>query len=170
MNIAMGCMGLSGPYGKTNDDESIRVIHAALERGVNLLDTGDFYASGHNELLVGKAIAGRRDQVRLPVKFGVMPGADRSWGGIDARPAALKNFLAYSLVRLGTDHVDLYQAHRYDHETPLEETMQAFADVVRSGKALYIGVSEWTADQIRADAVIDDLQDLPALVRSWAEG
>src|SRR4051812_38329726 len=100
--IALGCMGMSGAYGKTNDAaQSTAVIHAAIERGVTLLDTGDFYGSGHNELLVGKAIAGRRDQVRLSVKFGAMRGPDGVPGGIDARPAAVKNFLAYSLVRLG---------------------------------------------------------------------
>src|SRR5271166_4946507 len=98
--IALGCMGMSGVYGKTDDAKSIGVIHAAIERGVTFLDTGDFYGSGHNEILIGKAIAGRRDQVQLSVKFGALRGADNSLGGFDARPAAVKNFLAYSLVRL----------------------------------------------------------------------
>ncbi|MCA9631101.1 MAG: aldo/keto reductase [Myxococcales bacterium] len=160
MNIAMGCMGLSGPYGKTNDDESIRVIHAALERGVNLLDTGDFYASGHNELLVGKAIAGRRDQVRLSVKFGVMLGADRSWGGIDARPAALKNFLAYSLVRLGTDHVDVYRPARLDPAVPIEDTVGAIADLVKAGYVRAIGLSEVGPETIRRAAKVHPISDL----------
>ena len=93
MKIALGCMGMSGVYGKTDDAQSIAVIHAAIERGVSLLDTGDFYGSGHNELLIGKAIAGRRDQVRLSVKFGMLRGPGGSPVGIDARPAALKNFL-----------------------------------------------------------------------------
>src|ERR1700685_186441 len=100
--IALGCMGMSGAYGKTDDAQSIAVIHAAIERGVTLLDTGDFYGAGHNELLIGKAIAGRRDTVRLSVKFGALRGPDNSGGGVDARPAAVKNFLGYSLVRLGT--------------------------------------------------------------------
>ncbi len=100
-------MGMSGVYGKTDDAQSIAVIHAAIERGVTLLDTGDFYGSGHNELLIGRAIAGRRDKVQLSVKFGVLRGPDNSMGGIDGRPAAVKNFLGYSLVRLGTDHVDV---------------------------------------------------------------
>src|ERR1700749_2672214 len=108
MRIALGCMAMSGAYGKTDDAQSIAVIHAAIERGVTLLDTADHYGSGHNELLIGKAIAGRRDQVRLSVKFGVLHGPGGGWGGIDGRPAAVKNFLAYSLVRLGTDHVDVY--------------------------------------------------------------
>src|SRR6187549_2675596 len=106
--VALGCMGMSGIYGDTDDARSIAVIHAAIERGVTFLDTGDHYGSGHNELLIGKAIAGRRDQVQLSVKFGAMQAPGGGWGGIDARPAAVKNFLAYSLVRLGTDHVDVY--------------------------------------------------------------
>src|ERR1700735_1015101 len=107
-NIALGCMGMSGAYGKTDDAQSIAVIHAAIERGVTLLDTGDFYGAGHNELLIGKAIAGRRDKVELSVKFGALRGPDNSWGGVDARPAAVKNFLNYSLVRLRTAHVAVY--------------------------------------------------------------
>src|SRR5689334_970462 len=109
MSIALGCMGMSGAYGKTDDTQSIAVIHAAIERGVTFLDTGDFYGSGHNELLIGKAIAGRRDRVQLSVKFGALRGPEGGWGGMDGRPAAVKNFLAYSLVRLGTDHVDVYR-------------------------------------------------------------
>ncbi len=122
VEIALGCMGMSGAYGKTDDAQSTAVIHAAIERGVTLLDTGDFYGSGHNELLIGKAIAGRRDQVQLSVKFGVLRGPDNSVGGIDARPAALKNFLAYSLVRLGTDYVDVYRPARLDPAVPIEDT------------------------------------------------
>jgi aryl-alcohol dehydrogenase-like predicted oxidoreductase len=104
MTIALGCMGLSGAYGKTDDAQSIALIQAAIERGITFLDTGDFYGNGHNELLIGKAIAGRRDRVQLSVKFGALRGPDGSWGGFDARPAAVKNFLYYSLVRLGTEH------------------------------------------------------------------
>ena len=103
--IALGCMGMSGIYGESTDQESIATIHRALERGVNLIDTGDFYAMGHNELLVGRALAGKRDKAVVSVKFGAMRGPDNSWGGVDTRPAALMNFLAYSLVRLGVDHV-----------------------------------------------------------------
>jgi len=94
MRIALGCMGMSGVYGKTDDAQSVAVLHAAIERGITFFDTGDFYGSGHNELLIGKAIAGRRDQVQLSVKFGALRGPDNSLGGVDARPVALKNFLA----------------------------------------------------------------------------
>ena len=131
--IALGCMGMSGTYGKTDDAQSTAVIHAAIERGVTLLDTGDFYGSGHNELLIGKAIAGRRDQVQLSVKFGVLRGPGGGSGGIDARPAAVKNFLAYSLVRLGTDHVDVYRPARLDPAVPIEDTIGAIADLVKAG-------------------------------------
>src|SRR5512133_3874844 len=107
--IALGCMGMSGMYGPADDAESIATIHEALERGIALLDTGDFYGTGHNELLVGRALRGRRDQALLSVKFGALRAPDGRWGGFDARPAAVKNFLAYSLVRLGVDHVDVYR-------------------------------------------------------------
>jgi aryl-alcohol dehydrogenase-like predicted oxidoreductase len=112
--IALGCMGISGAYGKTDDAQSTAVIRAAMARGVTLLDTGDFYGSGRNELLIGKAIAGRRDQIRLSVKFGMLRGPDGRSVGINARPAAVKNFLTYSLVRLGTDYVDVYRPARLD--------------------------------------------------------
>src|SRR3954470_437225 len=99
--IALGCMGMSGIYGDADEDESIATIHAALERGVTLLDTGDFYGAGHNELLIGRALRGRRERALLSVKFGALRTPDGGWGGFDARPAALKNFLTYSLTRLG---------------------------------------------------------------------
>ena len=119
MRIAMGCMGMSGAYGKTDDAESIAVLHAAIERGVTFLDPGDFYGSGHNELLVGRAITGRRDEVQLSVKFGMLRGPDGVPNGVDARPAALKSFLTYSLVRLGTDYVDVYRPARVDPAVPI---------------------------------------------------
>jgi aryl-alcohol dehydrogenase-like predicted oxidoreductase len=160
MNIALGCMGMSGVYGKTDDAQSIAVIHAAIERGVTLLDTGDFYGSGHNELLIGKAIAGRRDQVQLSVKFGVMRGADASMGGFDGRPAALKNFLAYSLVRLGTDHVDVYRPARLDPKVPIEDTIGAIADLVKGGYVRSIGLSEVGPETIRRAAKVHPIHDL----------
>jgi aryl-alcohol dehydrogenase-like predicted oxidoreductase len=160
MKIALGCMGFSGAYGKMDDAQGIAVIHAAIERGVTLLDTGDHYGSGHNELLVGKAIAGRRDQVQLSVKFGVMRGADNTMGGIDARPAAVKNFLAYSLVRLGTDHVDVYRPARLDPAVPIEDTIGAIADLVKAGCVRSIGLSEVGPETIRRAAKVHPIADL----------
>jgi aryl-alcohol dehydrogenase-like predicted oxidoreductase len=158
--IALGCMGMSGAYGKTDDAQSVAVIHAAIERGVSLLDTGDFYGSGHNEILIGKAIAGRRDQVRLSVKFGMLRGADNTMGGMDARPAALKNFLAYSLVRLGTDYVDVYRPARLDPAVPIEDTIGAIADLVKSGHVRSIGLSEVGPETIRRAAKVHPIADL----------
>jgi aryl-alcohol dehydrogenase-like predicted oxidoreductase len=160
MKIALGCMGMSGAYGKTDDAESIAVIHAAIERGVTLLDTGDFYGSGHNELLVGKAIAGRRDKVQLSVKFGAMRGPDGVPTGFDGRPAALKNFLAYSLVRLGTDHVDVYRPARLDPNVPIEDTVGAIADLVKAGFVRAIGLSEVGVDTIRRAAKVHPIAEL----------
>ena len=158
--IALGCMGMSGAYGKTDDAQSIAVIQTAIARGVTLLDTGDFYGAGHNELLIGKAIAGRRDQVQLSVKFGVLRGPDNSMGGIDTRPAALKNFLAYSLVRLGTDHVDVYRPARLDPAVPIEETIGALADLVKAGYVRSIGLSEVGPETIRRAATVHPIADL----------
>ena len=160
MRIALGCMGMSGAYGKTNDAQSAAVIHAAIERGVTFLDTGDFYGSGHNELLIGKAIAGRRDQVQLSVKFGMLRGPDNSVGGIDARPAAVKSFLAYSLVRLGTDYVDVYRPARLDPTVPIEDTIGAIADLVKAGYVRSIGLSEVGPETIRRAAKVHPIADL----------
>src|SRR5580704_3200466 len=117
--IALGGMGMSGVYGKTDDAQSLEVIRGAIERGVTLIDTGDFYGAGHNELLIGKAIAGHRSQVKLSVKFGMLRAVDNSQMGIDTRPVALKSALAYSLVRLGTDYVDIYRPARLDPAVPI---------------------------------------------------
>lgn len=153
-------MGMSGAYGKTDDAKSISVIHAALERGITLLDTGDFYGSGHNELLIGKAIAGKRDQVKLSVKFGALRGPDGLPGGMDGRPASVKNFLAYSLVRLGTDHVDVYRPARLDPSVPIEDTIGAIADMVKAGYVRSIGLSEVGPDTIRRAAKVHPIADL----------
>jgi aryl-alcohol dehydrogenase-like predicted oxidoreductase len=160
MTIALGCMGMSGIYGKSDDAQSIAVIHAAIERGVTFLDTGDFYGMGHNELLVGKAIATKRDKVQLSVKFGGLRGPDNSWGGVDTRPAALKNFLAYSLVRLGTDHVDIYRPARLDPAVPIEDTIGAIADMVKAGYVRSIGLSEVGPETIRRAAKVHPIVDL----------
>jgi aryl-alcohol dehydrogenase-like predicted oxidoreductase len=160
MNIALGCMGLSGAYGKVDDTQSIAVIHAAIERGVTFLDTGDHYGSGHNELLIGKAIAGRREQVRLSVKFGMLHGPGGGPGSVDARPAAVKNFLAYSLVRLGTDHVDVYRPARLDPAVPIEDTIGAIAELVKAGYVRSIGLSEVGPETIRRAAKVHPIADL----------
>lgn len=160
MGIALGCMGMSGAYGKTDDAQSLAIIHAAIERGIKLLDTGDFYGAGHNELLIGRAIAGRRDQVQLSVKFGALRGPDSSWGGMDARPVALKNFLAYSLVRLGTDYVDVYRPARLDPAVPIEDTIGAIADLVKAGYVRAIGLSEVGPETIRRAAKVHPIADL----------
>jgi aryl-alcohol dehydrogenase-like predicted oxidoreductase len=160
MTIALGGMGMSGAYGKTDDTKSIAVIHAAIERGVTFLDTGDFYGAGHNELLIGKAIAGRRDRVQLSVKFGAMRGPDGSFVGYDARPAAVKNSLAYSLVRLGTDHVDVYRPARLDPTVPIEDTIGTIADLVKAGYVRAIGLSEVGPETIRRAAKVHAIIDL----------
>jgi aryl-alcohol dehydrogenase-like predicted oxidoreductase len=151
---------MSGAYGKTDDAQSIAVIQTAIDRGVSLLDTGDFYGSGHNELLIGKAIAGRRDQVQLSVKFGMLRGPDNSVGGIDTRPAAVKNFLTYSLVRLGTDYVDVYRPARLDPAVPIEDTVGAIADLVKAGYVRSIGLSEVGPETIRRAAKVHPIADL----------
>src|SRR5437764_9268476 len=107
--LALGCMGMSGMYGHADDNESIATIHAALDQGINLLDTGDFYGMGHNEMLIGRALKDRPDKPLLSVKFGALRGPDGGWLGVDGRPAAVKNFLTYSLTRLGVDHIDIYR-------------------------------------------------------------
>src|SRR5579863_4355240 len=112
--MALGCMGMSGVYGPSDEAESLATIHAAIDAGVNLIDTGDFYAAGHNEMLIGRALQGRRDKVLLSVKFGALRGPGGSWLGFDARPASVKNFLGHSLTRLGVDHVDVYRPARLD--------------------------------------------------------
>lgn len=158
--IALGCMGMSGVYGKTDDAQSIAVIHAAIEHGITLLDTGDFYAAGHNELLIGKAIAGRRDKVQLSVKFGGMRGPDGTFLGVDSRPIAVKNFLTYSLTRLGTDHVDIYRPARLDPAVPIEDTLGALAELVKAGYVRKIGLSEVGPETIRRAAKVHPIADL----------
>ena len=148
--MALGCMGMSGGYGPADDAESIATIHAALEAGVTMLDTGDFYGAGHNEMLIKQALAGgKRDRVFIAVKFGAMRGPDLKFLGDDGRPNSVKNFLAYSLRRLGTDHVDLYQPARLDPTVPIEDTVGAIADMVKAGYVRYVGLSEVSAKSIR---------------------
>ncbi|UOB13061.1 aldo/keto reductase [Streptomyces sp. HP-A2021] len=163
--LGLGCMGMSALYGEADRAESVATIHAALEAGVTLLDTGDFYGMGHNEMLIGEALraapAARREQALVSVKFGALRDPDGGWSGYDGRPAAVKNFAAYSLQRLGVDHIDVYRIARLDPDVPVEETVGAIAELVEKGYVRHIGLSEVGADTIRraaATAPISDLQ------------
>ena len=147
--LGLGCMGFSGGYGPVDDAESIATIHAALDAGISYLDTGDFYGAGQNEMLLRDALKGRRDKAFIAVKFGALRGPDLQWYGSDCRPAAVKNFLAYTLRRLGTDYVDLYQPARVDPAVPIEDTVGAIADMVKAGFVRHIGLSEASATTIR---------------------
>jgi aryl-alcohol dehydrogenase-like predicted oxidoreductase len=160
--MALGCMGMgaSSFYGDSDEAESIATIHAALERGVNLLDTGDFYGTGRNELLVGKALKDRRDRALLSVKFGALRGPDGAFNGYDARPAAVKNFLAHSLTRLGVDYIDIYRPARLDAAVPIEDTVGAIADMVKAGHVRHIALSEVGADTVRRAAAVHPIVDL----------
>jgi aryl-alcohol dehydrogenase-like predicted oxidoreductase len=148
--FGLGCMGMSGGYGPADDKESIATIHAALEAGITLLDTGDFYGMGHNEMLIREALkGGKRERAFIAVKCGAMRAPDLQFLGDDGRPRAVKNFLAYSLRRLGTDYVDLYQPARVDPAVPIEDTIGAIADMVKAGYVRHIGVSEASAKTVR---------------------
>src|SRR5690349_14043122 len=139
--IGLGCMGMSGMYGPADEAESLATIHAAMDAGVNLIDTGDFYGMGHNEMLVGRALRLERDQVFLSVKFGAQRGPDGAWLGYDARPVAVKTALAYSLKRLDTDYIDIYRPARLDPKVPIEDTIGAIAWMIEAGYVRYIGLS-----------------------------
>jgi aryl-alcohol dehydrogenase-like predicted oxidoreductase len=158
--IALGCMGMSGVYGATTDDEGVATIHAAIERGVTLIDTGDFYNMGHNELLVRRGIEGRRDKVQVSVKFGMLRGPDGSWLGADTRPVAVQNFAAYSLKRLNIEAIDIYRPARLDPAVPIEDTIGAIADLVKKGYVRHIGLSEVGVDTIRRAQKVHPIVDL----------
>jgi aryl-alcohol dehydrogenase-like predicted oxidoreductase len=158
--LALGCMGMSGMYGASDDAESIATIQAALDAGVSVLDTGDFYGSGHNEMLIGRAIAGRRDRVLLSVKFGALRTPDGGWGGYDARPIAIRNFAAYSLKRLKVEYLDIYRPARLDPQVPIEEVIGAMAELVKAGYVRYIGLSEVGAATIRRAHAVHPICDL----------
>ncbi len=158
--VGLGCMGMSDVYGPSDEGESIATILEAIDRGVNFLNTGDFYGMGHNETLIGRAIEGRRDQVFLSVKFGALRGPDGAFVGFDARPAALKNFLAYSLRRLKTDYIDLYEPARVDPSVPIEETVGAIAELVQAGYVRHIGLSEAAAATVRRASAVHPIAAL----------
>lgn len=148
--LGLGCMRMSSIWGSParDENESIATIREALDSGINFLNTGDFYGAGHNEMLIGKAIKGRRDDAFISVKFGAVFYGNQ-WIGMDLRPMAIKNFINFSLVRLGIDTIDLYQPSRLDNSVPLEDVIGTIADMVKEGKVRYLGVSEVNADQLR---------------------
>lgn len=159
--FGLGCMGMSGMYGESDRGESIATIHAALDAGINLLDTGDFYGMGHNEMLIAEALKERsRDDVLLSVKFGAQRDPAAGWIGFDARPAAVKTALAYTLQRLGVDYIDIYRPARLDPTVPVEDTIGAIADMVKAGFVRHIGLSEVGADTIRRAAAVHPIVDL----------
>ncbi|MFF4879210.1 aldo/keto reductase [Micromonospora sp. NPDC000668] len=159
--LGLGLMGMSDLYGAADEAESIATIHAALDAGITLLDTGDFYGMGHNELLLRDALRGRnRDNAVISVKFGALRDADGGWNGIDVRPAAIKNFLAYTLRRLGTDHVDIYRPARLSPDVPVEDVVGTLAELVKAGHVRHIGLSEVSAETLRRAHAVHPITDL----------
>jgi aryl-alcohol dehydrogenase-like predicted oxidoreductase len=159
--LGLGCMGMSGMYGPSDRAESIATIHAALDAGLDLLDTGDFYGMGHNEMLIGEALKNvPREQALISVKFGALRDPANGWGGNDTRPVAMKNFLAYTLQRLGVDYIDVYRPARLDPNVPIEETIGAIADMVKAGYVRHIGLSEVGTETIRRAAAVHPIADL----------
>ncbi|GAB3977509.1 aldo/keto reductase [Plantactinospora veratri] len=159
--LGLGTMGMSDLYGPADDAESVATIHAALDAGVTLLDTGDFYGAGHNEMLLGRALRERnRDQVAISVKFGALRDPEGGWDGTDGRPEAVRNFLAYTLRRLDTDYVDVYRLSRLDPAVPIEETVGAIAEQVTAGRVRHVGLSEVGAATIRRAQAVHPIADL----------
>jgi len=159
--IGLGCMGMSDFYGPADRTESIATIHAALERGVTLMDTGDFYGMGHNELLLREALATHpRDQVVISVKFGALRDPVGAWLGYDSRPAAVRNFLTYTLRRLGVDYIDIYRPARLDPAVPIEETAGTIADLIKAGYIRHMGLSEVGVDTLRRAHAVTPICDL----------
>jgi len=159
--LGLGCMGMSDFYGPADEGESIATVHAALDAGVTLLDSGDFYGMGHNEMLLSRALAGRpRDSYVLSVKFGAQRTPAGQFIGIDSRPAAVKTALAYSLKRLGTDYIDIYRPARLDPAVPIEETAGAVAEMIEAGYVRHLGLSEMSADTVRRANAVTPVVDL----------
>src|SRR5437879_2106467 len=159
--VGLGCMGMSGVYGRADRAASVATIGEAVAAGINLLDTGDFYGMGHNEMLIAEATRGMaRSDYRLSVKFGAQRGPDGALRGFDARPAAVKTALAYSLTRLGVECIDIYRPARLDPSVPIEETVGAIAEMVQAGYVRYIGLSEVGAETLRRAAATHPICDL----------
>lgn len=159
--IGLGAMGMSDMYGPADRAESLATIAAAVEAGITLIDTGDFYGMGHNEMLIGEALKRHdRDRLQLSVKFGAQRGPDGLWMGYDARPAAVKTALAYTLNRLGVDHIDIYRPARLDPNVPIEDTIGAIAEMVQAGYVRHIGLSEVGSETIRRAAAVHPIVDL----------
>jgi aryl-alcohol dehydrogenase-like predicted oxidoreductase len=165
--IGLGCMGMSDFYGTSDENEAIKTIHYALDHGVNFLDTADMYGPFTNEILVGKAIKDRRDEVVLATKFGNERRPDGSWIGVNGKPEYVKKACDASLKRLGVDHIDLYYQHRVDTSVPIEETIQAMADLVREGKVRYLGMSEAAPATIRRAAKVHPITALQSEYSLW---
>lgn len=159
--VGLGCMAMSGMYGPSDENESIATIHAALDAGITLLDTGDFYGMGHNEMLLGRALsAGRRHRALLSVKFGAMRAPNGAWVGVDGRPQAVKNFLAYTLQRLRTEHIDIYRLSRIDPLVPVEDTVGAIGEMIQAGYVRYVGLSETGVETMRRAHAAHPVSDL----------
>ena len=159
--LGLGCMGMSDFYGPADRKESIATFHAALDAGITLLDTGDYYGMGHNELLIREGLTGRkREQALISVKFGALRDPKGQWIGIDTRPIAVKNFLAYTLKRLGTDYIDIYRPGRVDPAVPIEDTVGAIAELIDAGYVRYVGLSEAGAETIRRAHALCPVADL----------
>ncbi len=159
--LGLGCMGMSGMYGPADEEEGIATIHAAMDAGMVLLDTGDFYGMGHNEMLIGRALKGKnRDKVQISVKFGALRDPANGWSGYDARPAAVRNFVAYTLKRLGVDYIDIYRPARLDPNVPIEDTVGAISRLIEEGYVRHVGLSEVGAETIRRAAAVAPISDL----------
>ncbi|MCU6502091.1 aldo/keto reductase [Rugamonas sp. A1-17] len=159
--LGLGLMGMSDLYGPADRGESLATIRAAMDAGVTLLDTGDFYGMGHNEMLLGEALAaGGRDGVQISVKFGALRDPSGQWSGLDTRPAAVKNFAAYSLKRLGVEHIDIYRPARLDPNVPIEDTVGAIAELIQAGRVKHIGLSEVGSETLRRAHAVHPIADL----------
>lgn len=158
--VGLGCMAMSGIYGPADEEESIYTIQEGIDQGITLLDTGDFYGMGHNEMVIGRAVQGRREKVLLSVKFGAMRTPTGGFVGFDGRPAAVKNFAAYSLRRLGVECIDIYRPARLDQTVPIEETVGAIAELIKEGYVRYVGLSEMSAETVRRAHAVHPIVDL----------
>ncbi|HKI45204.1 MAG TPA: aldo/keto reductase [Balneolales bacterium] len=166
--VGLGCMGMSEFYGSTNDSESIKVIHEAIDRGVTFFDTADMYGVGHNEQLVGKAIKDRRDKVVLATKFGIVRGDDHSFRGVNGHPDYVRKACEASLKRLDVDHIDLYYQHRVDTNVPIEDTIGAMAELVKEGKVKYIGMSEAAPKTLKKASKVHQITALQTEYSLWS--